>query len=101
MKFLDVQSYNLSCESSATATILTHLLGKTISEDTVIAQLAPSYYGVGKSVTGIWGDPDIGFVGNIHGGQRKMTGFGVYEKPLVKIYSNYHLHTEIINNISN
>ncbi len=66
----------------------------------MISQLTPSFYGVGKSATGIWGDPDIGFVGDINGGQRKLTGFGVYEKPLTKIYDKYHLHTEVINNLS-
>lgn len=98
LKFYDIQSYHLSCESSATATILNYL-GKTATEDDVIAKLAPHFYGIGLSSTNIWWDPDLGFVGDINGGQRKLTGFGVYEKPITKIYRQYNLNTKIMNNL--
>lgn len=75
MKKKDIQSYALSCESSSTSSILTYLLGSDISEDAVIEKLDKHFWQNQKLVLGIWGDPDKGFVGDINGSQRKLTGY--------------------------
>lgn len=44
----------------------------------------------------IWWDPDKWFVWEIDGSQRKMTGYGVNEKPLIWYYNSKELITEQI-----
>ena len=72
---LVLQKRPLSCEIAATAGILSTLLEKPVSEDDLEPILSRSFYGVGKDDLGFWGDPERGFVGDIYGSQRKLTGY--------------------------
>ncbi len=38
---------------------------------------------------GLWGDPDVGFVGDISGNQVSKTGYGVYWKPIAYMAQYY------------
>lgn len=101
-----LQEQSLSCESNATSLILSTLLWKEIPEAEVIQTLPKStYYGIlpeknGKSY--LWWNPQEGFVGYIgHTGsiiakQKLMTGYGVYEKPIAKIFQQYGFKTQIL-----
>ena len=39
------------------------------------------------------GDPDKKYVGNVDGSQRRLTGFGVYPKPIEKGLKTYNIST--------
>lgn len=45
----------------------------------------------------IWWNPDEWFVWDINGSQRKMTGYGINELPLIKIYNKLWFNTVQIN----
>lgn len=72
------QQYSLSCEIAALKMALDYY-GVGASEDELIEQIPFEKVG---------GDPDKGFVGKIDG-KMPLTGYGVYEDPIVKVARNY------------
>jgi hypothetical protein len=62
--------------------VMESLSPREISEDEIFASLRQTPEPLGND--GIWGDPDIAFVGSITGSQNGKTGYGIHEKPLQK-----------------
>ncbi|MDD3303017.1 MAG: hypothetical protein PHN31_05645 [Candidatus Gracilibacteria bacterium] len=97
-----------SCEISVTSDILSTIKKENITEDELIEKIDKSKFDETASYSNgirMWGNPDEGFVGYIDkdskgksASQRNLTGYGVYEKPIEKLYNSYGLKTEIINN---
>jgi Peptidase_C39 like family len=94
---LHIQDYALSCEITALRIILDRL-GIMVSERDIFASIPQFPYAY--STGGIWGDPEIEFVGYYTGGQAKQTGYGVYEAPIAEYAQSYSLRTRIINQSS-
>ncbi|MDQ7010123.1 MAG: C39 family peptidase [Candidatus Gracilibacteria bacterium] len=102
-----IQKRALSCEISAASDILSYLKGEKISEDILLNKLEKSEYNTlpkYKNENLSWGNPEEGFVGYIDklpdgktARQRKMTGYGVLEKPIEKIFNSYGFKTQVIN----
>lgn len=90
---LSIQERPLSCEISATSDVVSTILQDTVTEDMLVPLLPKQHYGLARDPYGIWGNPESGFVGDIYGSQRKITGFGVYEGPISEIYSHYGIST--------
>lgn len=82
-----------------------HKQEHALSCEVAVLKMALDYYGIGPSEneligqlnfdtkesrtkTNIWGDPDLGFVGNIDG-RIPNGGYGVYEDPIVALASKY------------
>ncbi len=78
------QDHALSCEI-ATLVMALRYRGINVGE-------APIIKAIGVDPTpkknGVWGDPDVAFVGNIDG-QQPGTGYGVYAAPIAKAGSAY------------
>lgn len=80
------QEHSLSCEIASLKMILDYR-GLKVSESELLrllpfSDLRARRPNSKKGGLDIWGDPDIGFVGNIDGSMPKNTGYGVYEKPM-------------------
>ena len=88
---LTLQKYKLSCEIAAMRMVIESLTPIKISEEMIFSSLRIQDGPL--SPEGIWGDPDIGFVGSLTGSQRLRTGYGIYEKPLEKYGQSLGLHT--------
>jgi uncharacterized protein YvpB len=78
------QEHSLSCEIAALKMALS-VYGLNVAESELIAQL-PFDHTVKKD--GKWGDPNVGFVGNIDG-KMPVTGYGVYWDPIAQTASHY------------
>lgn len=80
------QEYSLSCEIAALKMALDYY-GVNASETELIAQLKfdPTPKNAAQNT---WGDPQVGFVGRIDG-KMPLTGYGVYEDPIVAVANNY------------
>lgn len=78
------QEHKLSCEV-ATLVMALRYRGVDIGEQTLIDAI-----GFDPTVKkgGIWGDPNVAFVGDIDG-QQPGTGYGVYAAPIAKAGSTY------------
>lgn len=74
-----LQKYALSCEITALRMALDYK-GLSVSEDELISQIGQDPTPRTKNV---WGNPHIGFVGNINGTQMQ-DGYGVYWEPIAK-----------------
>lgn len=104
---LHLQERSLSCEIAATRDILSTLLGKDISEDTLLKILPKSsfYNKLPETpwIYALWGNPEEWFVGLIDdttttlAKQKLMTGYGVYEAPIQKVVTAYGLKSSILN----
>ena len=103
-----LQEKTYSCEISASSDIISTIKDKDITEDELIEKVDKSlFWKTAQYSNGIyiWGNPDAGYVwyidvdwkGNI-ASQRNLTGYWVYEKPIAKLYNEYNIKTEIINN---
>lgn len=103
-----IQNMPLSCEISAAADIISHLKWKNTPEKDLLVILDKSSFNKPhekKDNMIVWGNPEEWFVGNIdyYGKnkvkpyQRLMTGYGVYEKPIVKVFQKYGLHAQSFN----
>ena len=73
------QEHALSCEVASLLMALNYK-GANVTEDELIQQLPISDPSPRQS-NNIWGDPNLGFVGNIDG-TMPNTGYGVYEQPI-------------------
>ncbi len=80
------QQHALSCEVASLLMALQYR-GVTTTENELIAQLPVSDPGP-RSPGNIWGDPNLGFVGNINGSMPN-TGYGVYEQPIDDLATKY------------
>lgn len=88
------QEHSLSCEIASLKMILDYR-GLEVSESELLKYLPFSDRGPRKG--DIWGDPDVGFVGDIDGSMPKNTGYGVYEKPLKELSYSWR-RADIISN---
>jgi len=73
------QEHSLSCEIATLKMILDYY-GTSVSESELLSAL-PFDTRLPRQKNNIWGDPDLGFVGNIDG-KIPNGGYGVYEKPI-------------------
>ncbi|MDD4901748.1 MAG: C39 family peptidase [Patescibacteria group bacterium] len=80
------QQHNLSCEVASLVMALQYQ-GVKVTENELIAQLPSSDPGP-RNPGNIWGDPNLGFVGNINGSMPN-TGYGVYEQPIFDLANKY------------
>ena len=78
------QERELSCETAALTMVL-DFFGLAVTEQEVIRKMpvdsTPRH-------DGIWGDPDLGFVGDIDGVMGK-TGYGIHWNALARVASNW------------
>jgi len=84
------QQHTLSCECAATHAATTYI-GHSLSEEHCLETLEVYE---GPLQDGIWGDPDVKYVGNVDGSQRRLTGFGVYPKPIEKGLQTYNISVQ-------
>jgi uncharacterized protein YvpB len=80
------QEHALSCEVAALLMALNYK-GVNVTENDLIAELPVSDPGP-RQPGNIWGDPNLGFVGNIDG-IMPNTGYGVYEQPIYDLAAKY------------
>ena len=80
------QERALSCEI-ATLRMALNYYGLRVSETELLAKL-PFETNSSRLLGNIWGDPDVGFVGNING-RMPNSGYGVYEDPIALIANQY------------
>ncbi|MDD2515627.1 MAG: hypothetical protein PHF26_00220 [Candidatus Gracilibacteria bacterium] len=98
-----IQKYSLSCEIATTSDIISTLKNTNVFEDSLISIMPKSYFNITSYENGVWGNPNIGFVGyiNIVNGnmskQSEYSGYGIYEAPLAEIYKKYGYNSQIIN----
>ncbi len=78
------QEHNLSCEI-ATLVMALRYRGVDIGEQKIIDAIG---FDRTPKKNGVWGDPDVAFVGNIDG-QQPGTGYGVNAAPIAKAGSAY------------
>lgn len=88
------QEHALSCEIAALKMALNYK-GVTVTEKELINQLPIADPGP-RNQNNIWGDPNIGFVGNIDGAMPN-TGYGVYEQPIYDLANKYRPAKIIVN----
>ena len=80
------QEHTLSCEVASLLMAL-NFRGVKITESELIKELPVSDPGP-RRANNIWGDPNLGFVGNING-QVPNGGYGVYEQPIYNLAVKY------------
>lgn len=88
------QEHSLSCEVASLLMTLEYR-GVDVTETELIQQLPVSDPSP-RGKNNIWGDPNLGFVGNIDG-KMPNTGYGVYEKPINDL-ANIYRASKIITN---
>ena len=79
-----LQKYTLSCEIAALRMVLSYR-GITVDEDALLQKIGFDPNGKNGNV---WGNPYVGFVGNIKGKQM-VNGYGVYWEPIARAANNY------------
>jgi len=88
------QEHAVTCEIASLRMALNYL-GENVTEDELIEKIN---FDTRKSKSlGVWGDPNIGFVGDVNGSVFKGTGYGVYEKPIQELASKYRKSAVIKN----
>jgi uncharacterized protein YvpB len=92
------QEHALSCEVAALKMALNYK-GVKVTENELINQLPVSDPGP-RQPNNIWGDPNLGFVGNING-TMPNTGYGVYQQPIYDLASKYRTAKIITNGTIN
>ncbi|OGY53708.1 MAG: hypothetical protein A3A24_00855 [Candidatus Buchananbacteria bacterium RIFCSPLOWO2_01_FULL_46_12] len=80
------QQHALSCEIASLLMALDYK-GVTVTENQLIEQMPVSDPGP-RDKRNVWGDPNVGFVGNING-TMPNTGYGVYEQPIYDLATKY------------
>jgi len=80
------QEHTLSCEVASLLMALNYK-GIKVTENELIQQLPVSDPGP-RAKNNTWGDPNLGFVGNING-TMPNTGYGVYEQPIYDLAALY------------
>ncbi len=104
-----IQKRPLSCESSATSDIVYFFTGEPVDEYDIYDKLDKDMGDTEAKDMGdwkAWWNPNKWFVGHvdyywkdksIRPSQREYTWYGVYEKPIAKVYNQYWLETNILN----
>lgn len=108
LKLKRIQDRPLSCESSATADIISYFTQRDINEYDIYNLMEKDFDTLPskdwKKI--LWWNPNKWFVWNINyywdgdkikPSQAKMTWYWVYEKPVKKVYDKYFIKTSIIN----
>ncbi len=80
------QQHTLSCEVASLMMALNYK-GIKVTENELIQRLPISDPG-SRRQDNTWGDPNLGFVGNING-RMPNTGYGVYEQPIYDLATKY------------
>ena len=80
------QQHALSCEVASLLMALNYK-GVNVTENELIARLPVSDPGP-RQRGNIWGDPNLGFVGNVNGSMPN-TGYGVYDQPIYDLATKY------------
>ena len=80
------QEHALSCEIATLKMVLDYY-GVPASENDLLRSL-PFDTTEARNPENIWGDPDVGFVGDING-KIPNSGYGVYENPIVNLALQY------------
>lgn len=88
------QERALSCEI-ATLKMVLNYYGISVTEDELLASL-PFDDKNPRDGNNIWGDPEVGFVGDING-KMPNVGYGVYESPIARIALRYKNARPMIN----
>lgn len=73
------QEHSLSCEIASLKMALNYY--GVVATESELLNLLPFDTRLPRSKNNVWGDPDLGFVGNIDG-KIPNGGYGVYEKPI-------------------
>ncbi|MDP3964347.1 MAG: Ig-like domain-containing protein [bacterium] len=81
----DLQDRPLSCEAAALKMALANK-GVAVTESQIMEHVG--YTEPSQRSNGVWGNPHIGFVGNIDGTQN-TTGYGVYWEPIARAGNNW------------
>lgn len=79
-----LQKYTLSCEIAALRMVLEYW-GIKVTEDELLQKIG---FDPNSKKGTTWGNPYVGFVGNIKGKQM-VTGYGVYWEPIARVANNY------------
>lgn len=84
------QESSLSCEIASLHSVLLYygLKAEDVSEEKLFATLGQAEP-TKKTAEGIWGDPDLAFVGSIKGRQIDYSGYGVHWDPIAKLANKY------------
>jgi uncharacterized protein YvpB len=99
---LRYQIYTLSCESASLQMALEYR-GIKKSQDELLKEIGISdpYKSYTENGVMIWGDPNLGFVGNVKGyfsnatnGMRGATGWGVNKDPIARVAREYRSGSE-------
>ncbi|MDP3730916.1 MAG: C39 family peptidase [bacterium] len=80
------QERALSCEI-ATLRMVLNYYGLQVSEKELLAKL-PFETSSSRQPGNVWGNPNLGFVGNING-RMPDSGYGVYEEPIALVANQY------------
>ncbi len=78
------QEHRLSCEAAALYMALQYR-GVSVTENQIISRVG---FDPTPKKNGVWGDPNVAFVGDINGSQ-PGTGYGVYAAPIAKVAAAY------------
>lgn len=98
------QIYTLSCEAASLQMVLAYR-GIATTQDTLLSEIGISepYESYKINDTMIWGDPNLGFVGDVRGlfssktdGMRGATGWGVNNGPIARVGQKYRSTTEAL-----
>lgn len=81
------QEHALTCETAALRMALNYH-GENVTEKELLEKLNFDTKEP-KTIFHIWGDPDLGFVGDIDGSVFKGTGYGVYNIPILDLAMQY------------
>lgn len=89
------QERALSCEIASLKMALNYY-GVAVEENDLYFDLQISTFEPRDIQNNIWGDPDVGFVGDIDG-KIPNGGYGVYENPIANIANKYRNSKALIN----
>ena len=78
------QKYGYTCEAAALRIVLNYL-GIQIDEDQILQKMPVDRT---PRKTGIWGDPDLGFVGNLYGNTAEES-YGIHWRPMASFASKW------------
>jgi len=80
----NLQKYTLSCEAAALSMVLAYR-GVDAGEDELLQKIG---FDPNGKKGNIWGNPYVGFVGNVRGKQM-VNGYGVYWEPIARAANNF------------
>jgi len=78
------QEHSLSCEAAALKTVLDYY-GMQVTEDEILKRMP---FDTTPHERGIWGDPNVAFVGDVDG-QMGVNGYGIHSQALQRVSSHW------------